>query len=315
MGRYSRQGGLQRRSSPLPVLTYSNVRSAPVLETPPFSTRPDANLNPFWRTGSRALADRDHHQHRAAFADGVELLFQIAAVCPVRRRPACRVRLTAPDGYRAQRSYSIASAPETTDHLELAIEKLENGEVSPFFHEVAAVGDEIDLSGPIGGHFIWTAADGGPMLMIGGGAGVVPFMSMIRHRTLSGSAAPMLLLFSARTREDLLFADELSALRDRRDGFDLVATLTREASPPAGVLKGRIDANMIAGTLASAARQAEADLYLRLESLRGECGPARNRRRRRAWHDRHGTVRDVKIRRTCADWRRKPRSVCRVPAR
>ena len=161
------------------------------------------------------------------------------------------VRLTAPDGYRAQRSYSIASAPETTDHLELAIEKLEDGEVSPFFHEVAAVGDEIDLSTPIGGHFIWTAADGGPMLMIGGGAGVVPFMSMIRHRTLSGSAAPMLLLFSARTREDLLFADELSALRDRRDGFDLVVTLTREASPPAGVLKGRIDADMIAGTLAT----------------------------------------------------------------
>ena len=161
------------------------------------------------------------------------------------------VRLTAPDGYRAQRSYSIASAPETTDHIELAIEKLDDGEVSPFFHEVAAVGDEIDLSTPIGGHFIWTTADGGPMLMIGGGSGVVPFMSMIRHRTLSGSVAPMLLLFSARTRDDLLFADELSALRDRRDGFDLVVTLTREASPPASVLKGRIDAGMIDRALAT----------------------------------------------------------------
>jgi ferredoxin-NADP reductase len=161
------------------------------------------------------------------------------------------VRLTAPDGYRAQRSYSVASAPETTDRLELAIEKLEDGEVSPFFHEVAAVGDEIELSTPIGGHFIWRAADGGPVLMIGGGSGVVPFMSMARHRTMSASRAPMLLLFSARTRDDMLFADELSALADRRDGFDLLVTLTREATPPEGVLKGRIDAETIARSLAA----------------------------------------------------------------
>lgn len=156
------------------------------------------------------------------------------------------VRLTAPDGYRAQRSYSIASAPETTSHIELAIEKLDDGEVSPFFHEVAEVGDEIELSAPIGGHFIWAAEHGGPILMIAGGSGVVPFISMVRHRAASGSKAPMLLLFSARTKEDVLFAEELSALRDRRDGFDFVVTLTRDASPPAGLLKGRVDAAMVA---------------------------------------------------------------------
>jgi ferredoxin-NADP reductase len=160
------------------------------------------------------------------------------------------VRLTAPDGYRAQRSYSIASAPETTDHIELAIEKLENGEVSPFFHEVVEVGDEIELSEPIGGHFIWRVEDGGPMLLIGGGSGVVPFLSMARQRALAGSTAPMLLLFSARTRHDLLFMEELDQLRGRGDGFDMIATLTREEMPPAGVSTGRIDAEMIAYSLA-----------------------------------------------------------------
>jgi len=160
------------------------------------------------------------------------------------------VRLTAPDGYRAQRSYSIASAPDTTDHIELAIERLDDGEVSPFFHDVVEVGDEIELSEPIGGHFIWRVEDGGPVLLIGGGSGVVPFLSMARQRGLVGSAAPMLLLFSARTRHDLLFAEELKQLRARGDGFDMVATLTREEMPPAGISKGRIDRGMIAASLA-----------------------------------------------------------------
>jgi ferredoxin-NADP reductase len=159
------------------------------------------------------------------------------------------VRLTAPDGYRAQRSYSIASAPETTDHIELAIEKLDDGEVSPFFHEVVEVGDEIELSEPVGGHFIWRTQDGGPVLLIGGGSGIVPFVSMARHRALAGSTAPILLLFSARTRHDLLFADELAELRDRRDGFDMITTLTRETSPPEGVFRGRIDAGTIRAAL------------------------------------------------------------------
>ena len=160
------------------------------------------------------------------------------------------VRLTAPDGYRAQRSYSIASAPEETGHIELAIERLDDGEVSPFFHDVARVGDEIELSAPLGGYFIWRASDGGPILLIGGGAGIVPFMSMARHRANSGSRAPMVLLFSARTTADLLFHAELSALAGRADGFHLVTTLTRETAPPAGVRTGRIDAAMIEEALA-----------------------------------------------------------------
>ena len=99
------------------------------------------------------------------------------------------VRLTAPDGYSAQRSYSIASAPGARE-IELAIERLDDGEVSPFFHEAAAVGDEIELRGPIGGHFIWQVGDGGPLLLIGGGSGVVPLMSMARHRAAAGATAP-----------------------------------------------------------------------------------------------------------------------------
>lgn len=160
------------------------------------------------------------------------------------------VRLTAPDGYRAQRSYSIASAPETTTHIELAIERLENGEVSPFFHDVVEIGDEIELSTPIGGHFVWRDGDGGPILLIGGGSGIVPFVSMARHRALSGSTAPMLLLSSARTRQNLLFTEELEQLRVKNDGFDMVATLTREEMPAAGISKGRIDRGMIAASLA-----------------------------------------------------------------
>ena len=107
------------------------------------------------------------------------------------------VRLTAPDGYEAQRSYSIASAPERTDALELAIERLQDGEVSPFFHDDVQVGDEIELRGPIGGHFIWSVEDGGPVLLIGGGSGVVPLASMVRHHAAQRSAVPVTLVVSA----------------------------------------------------------------------------------------------------------------------
>ena len=128
------------------------------------------------------------------------------------------MRLTAPDGYQAERSYSIASAPEQTPAIELAIERLDDGEVSPFFHDVAEVGDAIELRGPIGGHFVWEANDGGPLLLLGGGSGVVPLMSMLRHRAAVGSRVPALLLFSSRTWEDVIFRDELLALdaKERR---------------------------------------------------------------------------------------------------
>ena len=160
------------------------------------------------------------------------------------------VRLTAPDGYRAERSYSIASAPETPGGIELVIERLDDGEVSPFFHDVAAVGDEIELRGPIGGYFVWGVADGGPLLLLGGGSGVVPLMSMIRHRADQNSRVPMLLLFSARTFDDVLFRDELFDLEARGDGFDLALALTREPAKRPRDYERRIDTAMLTELLA-----------------------------------------------------------------
>ena len=161
------------------------------------------------------------------------------------------VRLTAPDGYEAQPSYSIASAPEATDSLELAIEQLDDGEVSPFFHDTVAVGDEIGLRGPIGGHFIWSVDDGGPVLLVGGGSGVVPLACMLRHRAARASTVPMTLVYSARTGADLIYAEELRAMSAREDGFHFLPTLTRDSSPLRDVRSGRIDASLLCAALAS----------------------------------------------------------------
>jgi ferredoxin-NADP reductase len=160
------------------------------------------------------------------------------------------VRLTAPDGYKAMRSYSIASAPTLSARIELAIELLENGEVSPFFHETAAVGDEIEIRGPLGGHFLWTKDDGGPLLMAGGGSGVVPLMSMIRYRHAEASAVPTLLLFSARSWADALYRDELFDLSAQRTGLDVVLTLTREAPRRPMDYGRRVDSRMMTDVLA-----------------------------------------------------------------
>lgn len=160
------------------------------------------------------------------------------------------IRLTAPDGYRAQRSYSISSAPDDVETFEITVERLDDGEVSPYFHEVAAVGDEIEVRGPLGGHFIWHVEDGGPVLLIGGGSGICPLVSMVRHRHRQGSTVPMLLLFSARTWDEVLFHDELQALHDANNGFQLVVTLTREAvHQERGDYARRIDAPMLAEVL------------------------------------------------------------------
>jgi ferredoxin-NADP reductase len=160
------------------------------------------------------------------------------------------VRLTAPDGYQARRSYSIASAPEAGETIELAIERLDDGEVSPFFHEVAAVGDEVELRGPLGGHFVWSDSDGGPLLLVGGGSGVVPLMAMIRHRAARKSAVPATLVFSARIWDEVIFRNELIGLDDRQDGFDLVLTLTREPARRPADYSRRIDAAMIEQSMA-----------------------------------------------------------------
>ena len=160
------------------------------------------------------------------------------------------LRLTAPDGYSAMRSYSIASAPDDPSRIELAIERLDDGEVSPFFHDVVAVGDEIEMRGPLGGHFLWSEADGGPILLAGGGSGVVPLMAMIRHRQAVAAEVPAVLLVSARGWEDVLYRDELLELHRRKDGFAFVLTLTREASRRDGDYSRRVDAGMMAEVVA-----------------------------------------------------------------
>lgn len=160
------------------------------------------------------------------------------------------VRLTAPDGYRAQRSYSISSAPEATGTFDLTIERLDDGEVSPFFHDVVQTGDEIEVRGPLGGHFIWNVGDGGPLFLVGGGSGVCPLMAMIRHRIMQQSAVPVALLFSARTWDELLFREELLHLSEQRVGFELIVTVTREQPPEGkGFFGRRIDGDIVADAL------------------------------------------------------------------
>jgi ferredoxin-NADP reductase len=173
-------------------------------------------------------------------------LFATPAPIAFRAGQHVDVRLTAPDGYQAERRYSIASAPERTDGIELAIERLDDGEVSPFFHEVAEIGDAIELRGPIGGHFVWSVEDGGPLLLLGGGSGVVPLMSMLRHRAARGSNVPALLLFSARTWEDVIFRDELIAMHDKNDGFNLALALTRDEPRRPEDFGRRVDRAMVA---------------------------------------------------------------------
>jgi ferredoxin-NADP reductase len=159
------------------------------------------------------------------------------------------VRLTAPDGYEAQRSYSIASAPGT-EQIELAIERLEDGEVSPYFHEVARPGDAIEIRGPIGGHFIWRRADGGPLLLVAGGSGVVPLMAMLRHRANVAPDTPALLVYSARTWNDLVYRDELLRAQAHDESFALVVTTTREPRHRPEDLERRLDRTLLRDILA-----------------------------------------------------------------
>jgi ferredoxin-NADP reductase len=136
------------------------------------------------------------------------------------------VRLTAEDGYQAQRSYSIASAPEDAD-LMLTVERLDEGEVSPYLVDELRPGDELELRGPAGGFFVWEESFGGPLLLVGGGSGVVPLRAMLRHHHAVGSTVPVRLLYSARTLDDVIYGDELMQLADD-DHIDVRFTLTRE---------------------------------------------------------------------------------------
>ncbi len=154
------------------------------------------------------------------------------------------VRLTAEDGYQAVRSYSIASPPEA-ENLELTVEQLPDGEVSPYLTEEVRVGDRLEVRGPIGGYFIWDAGMGGPLLLVAGGSGIVPLMAMIRHRVAVGSDVPIRLLYSARSPEDIIYRAELERLSNSAPAFELLYTYTR--SQPSGWTgyRRRVDLEML----------------------------------------------------------------------
>jgi ferredoxin-NADP reductase len=154
------------------------------------------------------------------------------------------VRLTAEDGYQAQRSYSIASAPEDR-RLALTVEGLPDGEVSSYLVGELRTGDRLELRGPVGGYFVWDAGTEGPLLLVAGGSGIVPLMSMLRHRDASGAAAPARLVYSSRSWEDVIYRDELERLASITNGPEIVHTLTRSQPPGWTGYARRVDAEML----------------------------------------------------------------------
>jgi ferredoxin-NADP reductase len=151
------------------------------------------------------------------------------------------VRLTAPDGYRAQRSYSIASSPLDEGEVELTMDRLDDGEVSPYFHDVVREGDQVEVRGPFASYFVWRGES--PVLLVGGGSGVVPLMAILRHRRRTMPELTMRLVYSVRGAEDVIYADEL--------GDETSLTYTREAPDGWAGHTGRIDATLIAGAAAT----------------------------------------------------------------
>jgi ferredoxin-NADP reductase len=154
------------------------------------------------------------------------------------------VRLTAPDGYTAQRSYSIASAPED-GRLVLTVDRLDDGEVSIYLTDELMAGDKLELRGPIGGYFTWEARDGGPLFLVGGGSGIAPLMAMIRHRAAAGSDVPTRLLYSSRSYEEIIYREELETLASRDSALEVIHTLTRSRPEGWGGYDKRIDAEML----------------------------------------------------------------------
>ena len=155
------------------------------------------------------------------------------------------VRLTADDGYQAQRSYSIASAAGGP-RVELTVERIDDGEVSPYLTGEARAGDRLELRGPVGGYFVWEPNPGGLVLLVGGGSGVVPLMAMVRLRAANGDMVRTRLLYSARSWEDIIYRDELERHAQRGDGLEIVYTLTREQPPGWKGYGRRIDRELLA---------------------------------------------------------------------
>ena len=160
------------------------------------------------------------------------------------------VRLTSDDGYQAQRSYSIASAP-VVGELDLTVEEVADGEVSPYLTEELRPGDRIELRGPIGGYFTWTVADGGPLLLVGGGSGVAPLMSMLRYWAAIGNDTPATLLYSSRSWEEIIFREELERL-SAGPALRVIHTLTRSHPPGWDGYTRRIDSAMLEDAIGTA---------------------------------------------------------------
>lgn len=221
---------------------------------------------------SSGVTNVDVHS-RAAPADALpQIRWRIATVLDiVRETPATRtlvldvpdwpghgagqhvdVRLTAEDGYRTERSYSIASPPEDAQ-VALTVERLDDGEVSPYLTDELHAGDKLELRGPIGGYFVWAVAQGGPLLLVAGGSGIVPLMAMLRHRALALPGAddyerhsiPARLLYSSRRWDDVIYRDELRRMAERDPTLEVTFTITRE--PPKGWsgFRRRIDRVML----------------------------------------------------------------------
>jgi ferredoxin-NADP reductase len=165
------------------------------------------------------------------------------------------VRLTAADGYSAQRSYSVASEPEREGEIDITVERIADGEVSPFLDDTVVVGDRFEVRGPIGGYFVWDKSIRGPLLLVAGGSGIVPLMAMLRHRAVASVKDPARLLYSARTYEQIIYGEELEMLAK---GNDLTVAYTLTRSQPAG-WKGyarRIDDVMLKEVSGPLGRQA-----------------------------------------------------------
>jgi ferredoxin-NADP reductase len=155
------------------------------------------------------------------------------------------VRLTADDGYQTQRSYSIASPPDIGSRIAVTVERIDDGEVSPFLAGEVRVGDKLEFRGPIGGYFVWDVTVGGPLLLVAGGSGICPLMAMLRHRAAQDSAVPTRLLYSARSLEDVIYRDELDRLVATGSGLAVIHTLTRSVPEGWQGLHRRIDTAML----------------------------------------------------------------------
>jgi len=155
------------------------------------------------------------------------------------------VRLTAEDGYQAERSYSIGSPPEEQPRVTLTVERLDDGEVSPYLTDELRAGDKLELRGPIGGYFVWESHMGGPLLLVAGGSGIVPLMAMIRHRAAVGSTVPTRLLYSSRSYEEVIYRDELEHLVRSSTLLEVVHTLTRVQPSGWTGYRRRIDTEML----------------------------------------------------------------------